>query len=690
MIVRDFLLEIGCEELPPRSLDKLSQTLSYNVKSVLRKVNLPFGKVHTYATPRRLATLVCSLVIQQPQRKIERQGPSVKIAFDKDRTPTLAFFGFAQSCGVSTSQLKVKETKNGQFIYCEIKKPGKKTIELLPSVVRSAIKQLSIPKTMHWGCHTDSFIRPIHWIVMMLGQDIVPTRIFGKITCRETRGHRFHHPKNIFITKPSNYQKLLSTHGMVIADFKKRQEKIYNLIQKVASKQGEAIIDSELLNEVTGMVEWPVVLIGSFKTEFLKLPLEILLNVMKIHQRVFPVKNKNGDLLAHFIIVSNIESKIPKCVVVGNERVINARLSDASFFYNNDLTLPLESRFPKLESVIFQQRLGTLADKTRRLIKLAAFIARKMKINDTLAIRASILSKCDLVSKMVYEFPILQGIMGYYYAINDKEHLLVAEAIQDHYLPRFSRDELPRNLLGSCIAIADRLDTIIGIIGINRSSSSNKDPFSLRRAALGVLRILIEKEISLELLLVLKEAKKNYMVELPNVHVIDQAFDFIIERLRAWCLEKKVTPSVFSAVLSTHPTDLLDFHRRIKAVEYFQNLPEANALIAANKRVSNIIKKQTTKAIKIETIDHSLFDSDAERTLAIQLKEQEEPINNLYKKADYTRALLKLASLKEPVDIFFDEVTVMVDDRRKRENRIALLNSLQRLFSQIADMSFLS
>ena len=689
MIVQDFLLEIGCEELPPRSLDKLSKTLSHNIKSIFKKVHLSFEMIHAYTTPRRLAILVHNLVLQQPQWKIERQGPSVKAAFNKDRTPTLALFSFAQSCGVSISQLKIKKTKKGEFIYCEIEKPGKKTIELLPNIIQSAIKQLSVPKTMYWGHYADSFIRPVHWIVMMLGKDIVPARIFGKMTCRETRGHRFHHPKNIFITKPSDYQKLLLTYGMVIADFKKRREKIYNLIQEVASEKGEAMIDSTLLNEVTGMVEWPVVLIGSFKTEFLELPSEVLINVMKVHQRAFPIKNKNGGLLAYFIIVSNIESKIPKYVVVGNERVINARLSDASFFYNNDLSFTLESRFSKLESVIFQQQLGTLADKTRRLVKLSSFIAKQIKIDDKLAIRASILSKCDLVSKMVYEFPILQGIMGYYYAINDKESFLVAEAIKDHYLPRFSRDRLPSNLLGACIAVADRLDTIIGIIGINKSPSGDKDPFALRRAALGVLRILIEKEISLELLVVLKEAKKNYTVELPNIHIIDHTFNFIIERLRTWYLEKKVTPAVFSAVLSTHPTDPLDFHRRIKAVQYFQNLPEAHALVAANKRVSNIIKKQAT-AIKIETIDHSLFDSDAERTLAIQLKEQAKSINYLYKKADYIKALLKLASLKEPIDIFFDKVMVMVDDKKKRDNRIALLNSLQQLLSQIADISLLS
>ncbi|ACJ17482.1 glycine--tRNA ligase subunit beta [Coxiella burnetii] len=689
MTTQDFLLEIGCEELPPRRLNQLSQALSQTIKSELEKADLSFENIHRYATPRRLAVLVNNLALQQPQRKIERQGPSVKAAFDKDQTPTLACFGFAQSCGVSTAQLKVKKTKKGEFIYCEIEQPGQNTLDLLPNIIQSALKQLPTPKAMRWGDHKEFFVRPVHWIILMLGKDLVPATLLGKMASCETRGHRFHHPKNILVTKPDDYQKLLLTHGMVIADFEKRREKIRDLIQKAASEKGEAIIDEGLLEEVTGMVEWPVILVGNFKAEFLELPPEVLITTMKVHQRTFPIKNKNGDLLPYFIIVSNIESKNPKRVIVGNERVINARLADASFFYDNDLRTSLENRLPKLGDVIFQRQLGTLADKARRIEKLAAFIAKQTNIDEQLAARAGLLSKCDLVSEMVYEFPTLQGIMGYYCAFHDKEPPLVAEAIKEHYLPRFSGDQLPRNLLSACVAVADRIDTIIGIIGINKSPTGDKDPFALRRAALGILRILIEKELSLDLFALLNEAKNNYAVELPNVNVVNQSFDFIIERLRAWYLEKEVPASVFMAVLASHPADPLDFDRRIKAVQHFQTLPEADALAAANKRVSNILKKQAAE-LKSKTIDHSLFDSDAEHLLADQLKERAELVNNLYKKADYTKALSELASLKEPIDIFFDKVMVMVDDKEKRENRLALLSSLQQLFSQIADISLLS
>ena len=686
---QDFLLEIGCEELPPLSLDKLSHVLSQNIKSELKKANLSFRTIHHYATPRRLAIVVNNLALQQSKQKIERRGPSIKTAFDKDQTPTLAYFSFAQSCGVSTDKLKIKKTKKGELLYCEIDQPCQTTLTLLPEIIQSAIKQLPITKAMRWGNHPESFIRPVHWIVMILGKEIVSTTLFGKVASGEMRGHRFHHPKNIVVTKPSNYQELLLTHGMVIADFKKRREKIRTLIQKASETKGEAIIDENLLKEVTGMVEWPVVLLGSFKAEFLELPPEILITAMKMYQRTFPLKNRNGHLLPYFILVSNIESKDPKCVIAGNERVINARLADALFFYDSDLNSSLENRFSKLSTVVFQRQLGTLENKAHRIAKLSAFIAKTINADEKLASRAGLLAKCDLVSKIVYEFPILQGIVGYYYALHDKEPLPVAEAIKEHYLPRFSGDELPHHLLSACVAIADRIDTIVGIIGVKKLPNSNKDPFALRRSALGIVRILIRKQLSLDLLTLLKEANKNYLVALPNTDVINQSFGFIIERLRAWYLEKAVPATVFSAVLAVKlPTDLLDFDRRIKAIQYFQTLPEAEALVAANKRVSNILKKQTVE-LKMKTIDRSLFDLDAEHVLADQLKKQKKIVEQLYKTVDYIKALSELASLKEPLDIFFDKVMIVVDDKKKRENRLALLSALQQLFSQIADFSII-
>ena len=689
MVTQDFLLEIGCEELPPRTLDELSRTLSQNIKRELKKTELSFESINRYATPRRLTVLIKNLISEQPPRTLERQGPSIKAAFTKDGTPTIACLGFARSCGVLTNQLQIKETEKGVFIYCRIKQPGQPTRKLLPEIIQSVIKNLSIPKIMRWGNYSKSFIRPVHWITMLFDKEVIPTTILGHAADRKTFGHRFHHPQAIAITKPSDYQQLLLTHGMVIADFDKRREKIRELIKKTASSRGEVIIDEELLKEVTGMVEWPVALLGRFKYEFLKLPPEVLITTMKVHQRCFPIKNNRNDLLPHFILISNIVSKDPKCVIKGNERVINARLADASFFYHNDLKVSLESRLTKLVGIIFQQQLGTLADKTTRISKLAAFIAKQIKVDKNLTKRAALLAKCDLVSETVYEFPSLQGTMGYYYAMHDKESKTITQAIKDHYLPRFSGDNLPRNLEGACVALADRLDTLIGIIGINKLPTGDKDPFALRRVALGILRLLIEKELSLDLLVLLKEAENNYVNQLPNQNAVTQSFDFIIERLRAWYLKKSVSPTVFIAVLAAHPTELLDFDRRIKAVQYFQTFPEANALTIANKRVSNILKKQLVE-IELDRIDSSLFDSDAERRLAEELKIHTESVNNLYKKADYMKALSELAELKDPIDAFFDKVMVMVNDKKRRENRLALLTSLRQLFIKIADISLLS
>ena len=689
MVTQDFLLEIGCEELPSRILDKLSYTLSQTIKRELDNSELSFESIHHYATPRRLTVLIKNLISEQPPRTFKRQGPSIKVAFDKDGSPTIACLRFARSCGVLTTQLQIKETEKGAFIYCRVKQRSQLTRKLLPKVIQSAIKNFSIPNMMRWGNHSKSFVRPVLWITMLFGKEVIPTTILGHDTNRKTFGHRFHCPKAIFLNQPIDYQQLLLNHGMVIVDFDERREKIRELIKKTASLKGEAIIDEDLLKEVTGMVEWPVALLGCFKLEFLKLPPEVLVTTIQVNQRCFPVRNKQGALLPHFIFVSNIASKDPKYIIEGNERVINARLADASFFYYNDLKLLLENRLPKLAGIIFQQQLGNLLDKTTRISKIAVFIANKIQIDENITKRASLLAKCDLVSRIVYEFPRLQGTMGYYYALHDKESKTIAQAIKDHYLPRFSGDSLPRNLEGVCISIADRLDTLIGIIGINKLPTSNKDPFALRRVALGILRLLIEKELPLDLVVLLNETEKNYINQLPNKNVVNQSFDFIIERLRTWYLEKNISLAVFTAVLAVRPTEPLDFDRRIKAVQYFQTLPEASTLITANKRVSNILKKQLT-GIKVNQINSSLFDSDAERRLAEELKTHTKLVNNLCGKADYTKALSELAALKDPIDTFFDQVTVMADNQKKRENRLILLSSLRQLFTKIANISLLS
>ncbi len=689
MLAKDFLLEIGCEELPPARLQKLSRTLAENIKTQLDEAELSYKNVQAFATPRRLAVQVSDLIESQPPREIERQGPSLKAAYDKNGTPTLACLGFARSCGISTDQLKIKETKKGKWVYCRLEQPGKPTVELLPEVVNAAIKKLPIRKPMRWGNHDTLFVRPVHWVVMLYGKELIEASILGQSTSRETRGHRFHHTKPISITQAKDYQQLLHTHGMVMVDYEKRREQIRKLIDKAAAKVGSAIIEEDLLDEVTSMVEWPTALLGQFKSEFLELPPEVLITSMKVHQRCFPVVNNKNELQSCFVLISNIDSKNPKAVIQGNERVINARLADASFFYDNDLRQTLESRLEKLEGVVFQRQLGSVGDKAKRISALSGFIAKQLDEDTILAKRSGLLAKCDLVSEMVYEFPSVQGTMGYYYALHDNEPKEVALAIKEQYQPRFSGDELPATAIGCCVALADRLDTLIGILGINKSPTGDKDPFALRRAALGILRIIIEKELPLDLLQLLKHAHKNYEADLPNQDVDQQAFEFIMDRLRAWYLDKSISPDVFAAVSACKPTAPLDFHQRIQAVQQFQTLPEAGALAAANKRVSNILRKQA-QGVHLEEVDDSLFESDAERNLANLLKSETKTVEDLYKKADYQKALSELSTLKEPVDTFFDEVMVMVDDQKTRNNRLALLESLRALFSRVADISLLS
>ena len=490
-MTKDFLLEIGCEELPPLTLHELSVTLCSNIKAQLNQAELRYTKMHAFATPRRFAVLVTDLAVSQPPRYIERQGPSLTAAYDSNGTPTLACLGFANACGVSTDQLEIKETNKGSRIFCRVEEPGKETTELLPDIVRDAIQKLPIRKPMRWGNDVTTFVRPVHWVVMLFGKQVIPTEILGKKTSRETYGHRFHHPKALLMTQAKDYQTLLQTHGKVMVDYEKRREYIQKQIKQVTQPIGQPLIEEGLLNEVTAMVEWPVALLGQFKAEFLELPPEVLMTSMKVHQRCFPITNNQGELQPYFVLIANIESKDPATVIHGNERVINARLADASFFYDNDLSASLESRCDRLEGVVFQQQLGTLAEKTKRITKLAVHIAQQMNETPTLAKRAATLAKCDLVSEMVYEFPSLQGTMGYYYALHDQESKEVALAIKEQYHPQFSGDTLPQHLTGCCVALADRLDTLVGIFGIDKIPTGDKDPFALRRTALGILRHLI-------------------------------------------------------------------------------------------------------------------------------------------------------------------------------------------------------
>ena len=684
---KSFLLEIGCEELPTGSLQPLSKALAAALENELTAANIVYSDTLVFATPRRIAVLVGNMSTSQPSREIERQGPNYESAFDKSGTPTLACLGFARSCGVLADQLEVKETSKGKRVYCRVKQPGKSTADLLPDIVKRAIKKLPIPRPMRWGDHDFSFVRPVHWIVMLFGKEAISTTILGKKTGRETRGHRFHHPRNLLISEPKDYNILLYSQAHVIADYKTRKDMVRKLIKRAAGSNNHAIIDESLLDEVTSLVEWPVGLKGQFNDAFLKVPKEVLITSMETHLKCFPTENAKGELQSTFALISNIESKNPKTIIRGYENVLNARLADAAFFYKNDLNHSLESRIRLLKHVVFQKQLGTMEERSRRIAKMAGTIAKDIGADVETAKHAGLLSKCDLISEMVTEFPKLQGIMGYYYALNDKEPKACALAIKEQYLPKFSGDRLPETLEGAAVALAGRLDTLIGIMGIHKHPTGDKDPFGLRRSALGILRILIEKKLPLDLMDLLKHAFRNYSVTLPNESVVEQTFRFTMSRLKAWYLEQGVAPEVFEAVLARHPMEPLDFHRRVEAVQQFQNLPEASALAAANKRVRNILKKAKDTIPKKP--DKALLELVEERNLAKQLDAQTKAVDLLYQKADYTKALTQLSTLKEPVDAFFDQVMIMDENKKKRENRLALLLSLQHLFTQVADISLL-
>lgn len=684
---KDFLFELGCEELPAHSQRTLSQGLHDLFSQVLLDHKLAFDNIKLFSTPRRLAVLILGLQTKQEAQTMERQGPALQEAYDKNGTPTLVCLGFAKSCGVSVDQLIVKETPKGKRIVCICEKPGGNTAELLPEIVQKIVAKLPISKPMRWGNHTTSFIRPVHWAVMLFGEELISTDILGIKTSRETFGHRFHHPKSIRISKPNDYNMLLYTQGFVIADSEARKNHIRKSISAVATGNQKAVIDEALLDEVTALVEWPVVLKGSFDKRFLAVPKEVLITSMKTHQKCFPIVNTDNNLEPQFILVSNIHSKNPDVVINGNERVIRARLSDAEFFYQQDKKRVLSDRLEKLNHVVFQDQLGSLGDKTKRLMHFCEQLGTQLHIDVKTAKRAAELSKCDLMTDMVSEFPNLQGTMGYYYALHNQESPTCALAIKDHYAPKFSGDDLPTDLTGCVLALADRLDTLVGILGLGKMPTGDKDPFALRRTAQGIFRILIEKNISLDLMALLHQAKDNYTVTLPHTTVVKDAFDFIMTRLKSWYVDQGVSVEIFESVLASETTSPLDFDRRLKAVLQFQKLPESTSLAAANKRVSNILKKQENALFK--KADSTLFEFEAEHQLAKKLEERAQIVDVLYQQANYEKALTELSTLKEPIDQFFDSVMIMVEDEHKKENRLSLLASIRTLLSKVADISLL-
>lgn len=687
----DLLVEIGTEEMPPKALRSLSEAFGRELREGLGAAGLSHGEMALYATPRRLAVLVSELLTRQPDRERERRGPPLAIAFDEDGQPTQAALGFARSCGVGVEQLERYTGTEGSWLVLRTTESGQSTAALVPSLVEQALARLPVPRRMRWADLDIEFVRPVHWVVLLLGEEVLESRLLGVDAGRFTRGHRFHHPRPLLLETPMTYAMVLYADGKVICEFDKRREAIRELVESNAGELGgSAVLEPDLLEEVTALVEWPAAVVGSFEEEFLELPPQVLVATMKNHLRCFHVVDAQDNLLPNFIAISNIESRAPRTVRAGYERVIRPRLKDAAFFFAGDLRAPLEDRLDRLKEVVFQERLGTLFDKSQRVSKLAMHVAIAMGESPEsvkYARRAGLLCKCDLLTEMVEEFPELQGYMGGQYALRGGEPEPVATAIEEHYLPRYAGDRIPASVIGRALAIADRLDTLLGTFGIGEVPTGDKDPFALRRAALGSLRIVIEGEVALDLPKLLHAAAEQYGALFEQETVAAQVEDFMLERLRTYFVEQGIPVDVFAAVAARGPRRPYDFARRMRAVETFRRLPEAAGLAAANKRIQNILR-QVDEGIA-ETFRDDLFAEDAEWNLAAKLVGLGPRVRDLIQRGEYETALRSLASLRESVDAFFDTVKVMDDDAQVRRNRLALLGDIRGLFLEIADVSLL-
>ncbi len=680
------LIEIGTEELPPKALPRLSQVFTDQVENALRTAEFEFGTVQSYATPRRLALSIEALGAFQPQRREQRRGPALSAAFGADGAPTKAALGFARSCGVEVEELGRLKTGDGEWLAYTREVGGRGVAEVLPAMIEDALAALPIPKRMRWGAGEVEFVRPVHWVVVLYGETVIDCEILGCASGRLTRGHRFHHGATIELKHAGDYREALENPGFVIASFAARRARIVELIGAAGSDVGGlAILDDALLDEVTALVEWPSVIAGSFDAHFLELPAEALIASMQDHQKYFPVRNAEGALVNRFITISNIDSRDVDVVRSGNERVIRPRLADADFFYKTDRGRRLESRRDALADMLFEKRLGSLLDKTRRVETLATLIAAACGAETDASARAAALSRCDLLSEMVGEFPELQGTMGGYYALADGEGETVGRAVGEFYFPRFSGDTIPVSPCGRCVALADRLDSLVGIFGIGSAPTGDKDPYALRRAALGALRILIEGNIDLDLAEVLTLTRDGYAGTELAPDTTEQVFTFMLERLRGYYLDRGVPADVCGAVFANRPTAPLEIARRIAAVVDFRAMDAAVALAAANKRTANILKKLTTPAPT--AWQRELLTEPAERELAQALENASGDLENLFSARDYTAYLQQLAGLRASIDRFFDDVMVMSEDAALRENRLALLAHLQTLFTRVADIA---
>ncbi|MEX2482120.1 MAG: glycine--tRNA ligase subunit beta [Gammaproteobacteria bacterium] len=682
------LIELGTEELPPKALGRLSAAFNAGIEAGLRDAGFDFGAVTAYASPRRLALTIAELAAHQPDRVETRRGPAVRAAFDAAGAPTKAALGFARSCGVEVGELTRVTSGDSEWLAYEAHIAGRAVTELIGDIANRALAALPVPKRMRWGAGEIEFVRPVHWVVALYGAEIIDCELLGIHSGRTTRGHRFHHGGELPVAHADAYASTLLDDGHVVASFDARRTRILDQVADYcATEGGTAVLDDALVEEVTALVEWPIIIGGSFDAEFLDLPEEVLIASMQGHQKYFPVRDCDGRLSNRFITVSNIDSADPALVRTGNERVIRPRLADADFFYRTDRMLPLASRVDTLGGMMFEKRLGSLLDKTHRVERLARQVAPACGADPEQVARAALLARCDLVSAMVGEFPELQGTMGRYYALADGEPGAVANAIGEFYQPRYAGDRIPLSPTGRCISFADKIDSLVGIFGIGLAPTGDKDPYALRRAALGALRILIEGEIDLDLAASIDLALAIYGERPLAADTATQVYVFMRERLRGYYQERGISADVCAAVLANNPTAPREIARRIAAVSAFRELEQAHALAAANKRIGNILKKLDQPVST--NWSRTLLIDDGERALADALERVTDELEQCFDRHEYDAYLGCLANLRAPVDRFFDEVMVMCEDLEQRGNRLALLAHLQSLFKRVADISML-
>ncbi|EIO5089952.1 glycine--tRNA ligase subunit beta [Vibrio cholerae] len=686
-MAKEFLIELGTEELPPKQLRTLAEAFAANFAAELATADIAHEGVTWFATPRRLALKVANLAESQPDRVVEKRGPAVNVAFDADGKPTKAAEGWARGNGITVEQAERLVTDKGEWLLFKEQVQGQQTASVVVEMAAKALANLPIAKPMRWGDKETQFIRPVKTLTILFGSELIQGEILGVASARTLRGHRFMGEAEFTIESAEQYPAILEERGKVIADYATRKAMIIEGSQQAAQQLGGiADLEDALVEEVTSLVEWPVVMTAKFEEKFLKVPAEALVYTMKGDQKYFPVYDASKKLLPNFIFVSNIESKEPRHIVEGNEKVVRPRLADAEFFFNTDRKRPLVDRLPLLENAIFQQQLGTIKDKTDRITELAGYIAEQIGADVEKSKRAGLLAKCDLMTSMVFEFTDTQGVMGMHYARHDGEAEEVAVALNEQYMPRFAGDKLPSRGVSAAVAMADKLDTIVGIFGIGQAPKGS-DPFALRRASLGVLRILVEYGYQLDLVDLIAKAKSLFGNRLTNANVEQEVIEFMLGRFPTWYQDAGFSIDIIQAVLARNPTKPADFDQRVKAVSHFRALEEAEALAAANKRVGNILAKYDGKLG--EEIDLALLQEDAEKALAEAVEIMAEALEPAFATGNYQEALSKLAGLRAPVDAFFDNVMVMADDEALKKNRLTLLNKLRNLFLQIADISLL-